>query len=199
MFPTILHAKELTPQWFSLEFKGGAWMPIDATTKTFLGSCCEPTGSVEFGFLYKSKLGVEVGVGYIGAGGASVGSSSGTVSQERFNFTMIPIQNSVTFRIDFEEDQFLVPYVKFGPDYVIFRENLQGKVTKGVKLGLHTAGGLQISLDRIDELSSFMERDLGVNDVYFTMEGRYAWVDGFGGTGVDLSSLTFSGGILFEF
>ena len=43
------------------------------------------------------------------------------------------------------------------------------------------------------------ERAMGVNDVYFTVEGRYAWVNGFGGSGMDLSNLTFSGGFLFEF
>jgi len=112
---------------------------------------------------------------------------------------MIPIENSVAFRADFKEDQFLVPFVKGGLDYVIFRENLQGVVTKGVKVGLHTAGGLQILLDRIDELSDFMERSVGVNDVYFVLEGRYAWVNSFGKKGVDLSNLMFSGGLLFEF
>ena len=196
---SALIAKELTPQWWSLEFKGGAWMPMNGTTKDFLGSCCGPTGAVEFGFLYKSKFGVEVGVGYIGEGGRAVGAASGAVSRDKFDFTMIPIQNSFTFRADFKEDQLLVPYAKFGLDYLIFRENIQGDVTKGVKLGLHAAGGLQILLDKIEDLSTTLESSLGVNDVYFTLEGRYAWVDGFGGSGVDLSNLTFSGGFLFEF
>lgn len=174
-------------------------MPMNGTTKDFLGSCCGPTGAVEFGFLYKSKFGVEVGVGYIGEGGRAVGAASGAVSRDKFDFTMIPIQNSFTFRADFKEDQLLVPYAKFGLDYLIFRENIQGDVTKGVKLGLHAAGGLQILLDKIEDLSTTLESSLGVNDVYFTLEGRYAWVDGFGGSGVDLSNLTFSGGFLFEF
>ncbi len=194
-----LNAKERTPQWWSLEMKGGAWMPLDQTTKNFFGNCCEPTGMVEFGFLYKSKLGVEVGVGYTGAGGKAIGGISGAVSGDGFDFTMIPIQNSVTFRADFKEDQLFVPYVKAGLDYVIFRENVQGDVTSGVKLGLHTTGGVQILLDKIEDLTENLELSMGVNDVYFVVEGRYGWINGFGGTGVDLSNLTFSGGFLFEF
>lgn len=199
MFPRIGEAKELTPQWWSLELKGGIWLPTASTTKNFLGSCCDPSGKMEFGFLYQSKFGFEVGVGYIGSGGRSVGTTSGQVSSDRFDFTMIPLENSLTFRADFMEDQLLVPYVKAGPDYVIFRENSQGSVTKGVKYGLHTAIGLQILMDRIEDLSDTMEQSLGVNDVYLTLESRYGWINNFGGGGVNLSHLMFTGGFLFEF
>ena len=191
-------AAEKTPQWWSLEFKGGVWIPVNRTTRDFLGSF-SPTGMVEFGFLYHSKFGAELGVGYVGAGGFAVGTNSGAVSRDRFDFTMIPIQNSFAFRADFKEDQLLVPYVKAGPDYVIYRENKQGEVTTGVKIGLHGALGLQILLDRIEDLSSFMEDSMKVNDVYFVIEGRYGWINNFGGRGLSLSNLTASGGLLFEF
>ena len=141
-------AAEKTPQWWSLEFKGGVGIPVNRTTR---------------------------------------------------DFTMIPIQNSFAFRADFKEDQLLVPYVKAGPDYVIYRENKQGEVTTGVKIGLHGALGLQILLDRIEDLSSFMEDSMKVNDVYFVIEGRYGWINNFGGRGLSLSNLTASGGLLFEF
>ncbi len=173
-------------------------MPTDRTTRDSLGTL-EPTGMLEFGFLYASKLGVELGVGFIGASGTSIGVGSGLPAADTFNFTMIPISNSVTFRADFVEDQLFVPYVKAGPDYVIFRENNQGTVTSGVKLGLHGTLGVGICLDRIEDLSEFMEESLNVNDVYFTLEGRYAWVNGFGASGADLSNITATGGLLFEF
>jgi len=197
--PSTLGANQLTPQWFSLEFKGGAWVPTNGTTRNFLGTF-SPMGKVEFGFLYKSKFGAEVGVGFIGASGTAVGTTSGAVSGDHFGFMMIPIDNSFVFRADFKEDQLLVPYVKAGPDYVIFRESGAGKVTSGVKFGLHGAIGLQILLDNIDGgLSATMERTMRVNDIYFTVEGRYGWISNFGGHGVDLSGLTMTGGFLFEF
>jgi hypothetical protein len=191
-------AVEKSPQWFSLEFKGGVWIPTDRTTRNSLGTL-EPTGMLEFGFLYASKLGVEVGVGFISANGTSIGVGSGLPAADTFNFTMIPISNSITFRADFIEDQLFVPYIKAGPDYVIFRENNQGTVTSGVKLGLHGTLGVGLCLDRIEDLSDFMENSLHVNDVYFTLEGRYGWINGFGAQGADLSNITATGGLLFEF
>jgi len=198
LLPAALPAVENTPQWFSLEFKAGAWIPTNGTTRGSLGSV-SPTGSVEFGFLYKSKFGAEVGVGVIMEDGTAFGATSGNPSGDKFDLLLIPIHNSFAFRADFKEDQLLVPYVKAGPDYVLFRESLNGRTTSGVKFGLHGAAGLQILLDRIDPLSDLMENGLGVNDVYFTVEGRYAWINNFGGGGLDLSNLTATGGFLFEF
>jgi len=198
LWPLYLSAVEKTPQWFSLEFKGGVWFPTNGTTKGSLGTM-EPTGSIEFGFLYQSKFGAELGVGIALADGTAVGSVSGAPSQDKFSLLLIPIHNSFVFRADFKEDQLFVPYVKAGPDYILFRESLNGSSTSGVKFGLHGAAGLQILLDRIDPLSNLMEDDLGVNDVYFTIEGRYAWVNNFGGNGLDLSGLNATAGFLFEF
>ncbi len=198
LFSFSAQAKEKTSQWSSLEFKGGIWMPMNTTTRNFLGTV-SPMGQMDFGFLYHSRYGVEAGAGYVSAGGNAVGVISGAVSGDTFSFRIIPISNSFTFRADFKEDQLLVPYVKAGPDYVIFRENVGGVVTKGVKYGLHAALGLQILLDGIEDLSETMEEDIGVNDVYFVLEGRYGWINNFSGSGMDLSHVTVSGGFLFEF
>lgn len=198
LLPAVLPAAEKTPQWFSLEFKGGVWFPTNGTTRGALGTF-EPTGSIEFGFLYQSKFGAELGVGIALADGTAVGAVSGNPSGDTFNLLLVPIHNSFVFRADFKEDQLFVPYVKAGPDYILFRESLNGTSTSGVKFGLHGAAGLQILLDRLDPLSNLMENDLGVNDVYFTIEGRYAWVNNFGGNGLDLSGLTTTAGFLFEF
>ncbi len=196
--PGLAFAKEASPQWWTFEFKVGELIPIDDTTDSFLTTCCNERFEMEFGFLYDSKYGFEIGVGFLNEGRRAIGSVSGGASQDRFNFTLIPIQNNITFRADFKENQLFVPYVKFGPDYWIFRENLQGDVTSGVKFGLHGTAGVQILLEFGDE-GTAMELNWGVNDVYLTLEGEYAYVNGFGGTGLDLSGWLISAGILFEF
>jgi len=192
-----IYANDTTTQWWSLELKGGVWKPTDSTTKTFLGF--SPVGQAEFGFLYHHSLGVEVGVGYIGAVGTAIGATSSTASRDQFSFLMIPIENNLTFRAHFKPDQFLVPYIKAGPDFVIFRQSLNGSVVKGMKTGLHGTGGLQIRLDGIEDMSDTFEKTMGINNIYLTLETRYGWINSFGGKGVDLSGLTFSGGFLFEF
>jgi hypothetical protein len=193
-----LTAKEKTPQWWSLELKGGAWIPSGQSLDNFL-SCCHAAGAIEFGLLLDSKWGFEFGSGFSSAGANGVGSISGLASQDRLNFLIIPIQNSFTFRADFKENQMFVPYAKVGPDYVFFRESFQGATTKGVKYGLHGAVGLQYLLEGIDDISHSFESDIGVNDIYLTLEGRYAWVNNFGASGLNLSNWMVSAGFLFEF
>jgi len=69
-----------------------------------------------------------------------------------------------------------------------------------MKYGCHFVGGIQILLDFIDSGSKYsMEHDMGVNDVYLTFEARYNWINNFGGIGMNLSSMVYSFGILFEY
>ncbi len=194
---TPAYAKELSPQWFTLEIKVGEFIPFDAVTKNGLSKCCNERFELEFGFLYDSKYGVELGVGFLSEDRDAVGAIAGGQSQDRFNFTLVPMQLNLTYRADFKEDQLLVPYVKVGPDFVFFRENVKGNVTSGLKYGFHGTAGLQILLEFWGE-GDAME-SMGVNDVYFTIEGEYAWINDFGGVGLDLSGVTVSGGLLFEF
>lgn len=200
LFPSPLWAGgDKSPKHWSLELKGGAWMPLNATTKSFLGSCCSPVGMAEFGFLYKSMLGFELGAGYIGASGQAVGETSGSVSVDKFSFTMIPLEGNVTFRFDFVPDQFLVPYLKAGPDYVIFLQSLEGNSLNGGKWGMHGVAGVQFLLNNLEDVEATINDSSWLNQIYFVMEGRYGWINSFGSTGVNLSGLTFTGGFLFEF
>ncbi len=198
-FPILSYAESKNPRHWTFELQGGAWQPTDPSTKTYLGACCDPLGKISLGYLWKDKFGFEIGLGYIGSGGTAVGATSGLSSNTRFNFSMMPMESSVAFRGRFKDHQLFVPYVKVGPDYVFFRENNQGSVVKGWKSGFHGTIGMGFDLSRIDELSQSSRDDMGVNDVYFVVEGRYGWINGFGGTGVDLSGFTWTGGLLFEF
>lgn len=192
--------KEHTPQWWTTELKGGFWMPLNSTMKDFFKPCCNLMGMVEQGFLYDSKYGAEVGVGFLSLNGDAVGSISGDKSQDRFNLFLLPMLTQFAFRADFKTNQIIVPYAKVGVDYVYFRQSLKGKTINGVKFGLHTTGGIQILLDGIDSgAQARMERDWGINDIYFTLEGRYSWINNFGGGGLDLSSLLFSFGLLLQY
>lgn len=194
-----LPAEETSPRWWTLELKGGIWMPTAKKARDFLGTCCDPTGQMEFGFLYHSKFGIEFGAGYVGASGKAVSATSGAFSQDTFSLMLIPLENNLSFRANFVKNQLFVPYVKAGPDYVIFRENSQGKITSGIKTGLHAAAGVEILMNSLETVSGSLEDASTIKDIYFIVEGRYAWVNGFGGSGVDLSNLMFTGGFLFEF
>jgi hypothetical protein len=199
--PTISHAEEATPQWWSTELQGGFWMPTNSTMKRFFDPCCNLIGRIEQGFLYDSKYGVGLGIGFLSLNGDAVSvTTPSLVSQDTFNLFIMPMDTSFVFRADFVEDQIVVPYVKGGVDYVFFRQSLKGSVIKGVKYGMHGIAGIQILLDGIDSSTKLsMEEDYGINDMYFTLEARYNWINDFGGGGLNLSSWIFSFGLLFEY
>lgn len=198
VLPPAVSATELSPQWFSWEFKVGNWFYTDGTTDEFMSKCCNILIQTDFGLLIDSKYGIEFGAGFLTADRNAIGAVTGGESSDRFNLTLVPMQLNGTFRADFKENQVVVPYVKVGPDFVYFRQNLQGDVTDGVKYGLHATLGLMITMEFWDE-GAAMEKDWGVNDVYFVLEGEYAWINDFGRGGLDLSGVIASAGILFEF
>lgn len=187
-------------KWWSTEVKGGFWIPQGSTTKTFFDTCCNMTASVVQGFLYDSKYGAELGAGYMSQNGTAVGLTTKTQAQDRFNLFLIPMETNFAFRADFTPNQIIVPYVKAGVNYVYFRQSLRGKTINGFKTGLQATGGVQILLDFLDPASELdVEEDFGINDIYFTLEGRYNWVNNFGGKGLNLSSIVCSFGLLFEY
>ena len=186
------------PQWWSSEFKVGFWMPQNNVTKKFFNKCCNLVYMVNGGFLYDGKYGIEGGVGFMYENGWALGESTGERSGDRFNFIMVPMETTAVWRMDYSENQIVVPYVKAGVDYVYYRENVKGETTQGLKTGLHGAGGLQFSLDFFDSDAS-LENDYGVNNIYFVIEARYNWINSFGKKGLNLSSTIYSAGILVEF
>lgn len=200
LLPFNAQAEEASPQWMTTELKGGFWIPASAELKRFFDPFVHMFGMLEQGFLYQSKLGVELGIGFLSENGNAISATTGERSSDKFNLFLLPLETNITFRADFLEDQLLVPYVKFGGDYVFFRQNLKGTVVKDWKFGIHGVLGLQILLDMLDrDTKSTMERDWGVNDVYFTIEGRYNYINNFGGGGLNLSSYMVCFGLLFEY
>lgn len=184
-------------KWWSTEFKLGFWMPTNSTTKTFFNNCCNIQFGVNGGLLYKGRYGAEMGVGIMDKNSSAVGGTNGAVSGDTFNLFLLPMETNAVWRFDYLKDQIVVPYIKGGVDYVFYRENFMGDVTKGLKTGLHANGGLQFLLKHFDEDRGMEE--YGISDFYVVIDARYGWVNSFGKTGLDLSGATYSAGLLFEF
>lgn len=191
--------QELSPQNFTSELKGGFWLPQQTTVKNYLGEWDNPLIKFECGVLWRSKLGFEMGVGALRDKGLALGATSGTASQDSYSFYLVPLQNNVSLRADFQENQILVPYVKLGTDYVYYRDSLRGSTTQGIKYGFHGTVGLQILMEWFEDSAHALEEE-GLNDIYLTLEGQYALIDNFTkGSGLDLSGWSTTAGLLFEF
>lgn len=111
--------------------------------------------------------------------------------------TMWPLMVDGTLRLQLLDEQFVVPYVRGGLDYVIWDErwdNASGGKDKvhGAKSGNHYGGGVQILLDPLSPArASLLEAQSGINDTYFVIEWRKQNVEK--AVGGDETGMTFSG------
>ncbi len=151
------------------------------------------------GALY-NILGLSVGAGLMREKGFLLGVDGSTSTQEDM-LSVIPLQASCFLRLDFLEDQVLVPFGNVGVDYWIWQEKwtnggLEEQMSGG-KMGYHYAIGGQILLDRFDEASaSLMEVKRGVEDTYLSVEYR---VQEFNGEGLSFNSDSVTFGIRFQY
>lgn len=180
---------------FTLELKSALWIPTNSDVKQFFGACCNPVGEIEFGYIHKNRYNATVTAGFAYFTGNAV-SSSGLASGDDFTLMTFPIRVDFIYRFDYVSNQIVVPYLRAGFDSVIFRESTEGDSLSGNKFGLHGGAGFSVLLDNLDSTSLEQE---GVNDVYLTFEGRYAHINSFKSTGLDLSGFYPYVGILFQF
>lgn len=192
-------AQEKSPQSWTAEPKISLWIPTDSGAKTFFSPCCNLGGEFEFGYLLKDRYNFTVTVGFAYHTGSAVGVTSGSASADTYSLMMFPVRLDFIYRFDLKSEQLFLPYLRSGLDTVIFRETSGGSSLNSYKFGLHAGAGVGILLDRIENLSSDMENDMGINDVYLVLEGRYAFINSFKSTGLDLSGFYPYLGVLFEF
>jgi hypothetical protein len=203
LVPKMSHAQWVerrpSPQWWSFEVKTGFWMPQASTTKLFFDACCNIETRLQGGLLIHGRYGIEQGVGFMIKGGDAIGEETGEKSFDRFSLLLIPMETNFVWRMDYWGSKYVIPYIKTGIDYVYFRENTKGDVTNGVKFGVHGVGGLQVPLSQFSDDVAAMDADYGINEMSFTFEAQYQWLNNFGGKGLDLTGWLFSIGLLFTF
>lgn len=197
--PSTAHAEERTPQNWTLEVKAHMWIPTDSAVKNFVGTCCNFGGEIEFGWLYRNRYNFTMTTGIGVITGNAVGVSSGAASGDKYTLLMFPVRFDFIYRFDFKSEQLFLPYVRVGGDAVIFKETAGGTSTSNIKFGFHGGAGLGILLDKAEGMGSQLEDEIGINDVYLIIEGRYAMINSFKSTGLDLSGFYPYLGVLFEF
>ena len=150
----------------------------------------DPIG-IRFGGFPLKNLEIAFGVGYVQEKGYGVG-SGGIPSGEEVRFTIVPVQLELCYRLDFLEEQLLVPSVGVGWDWWYFKEDNEfADDVEGDKTGWHGVIGLGILLDRIDPSSRFyLQNEWGIENVFLEITYRYGEFekeDGFNFSGVGYS------------
>ena len=154
---------------------------------------------LDTGVSYKNILELSVGAGFIQEMGWLL-SEDGSVSDEHDMLTVLPLNASTTLRLDFFEEQLLVPYASAGLDYWVWRENWMSpgadgdsaaEEISGAKIGSHWSVGGQLLLDSFDPSgASRTALKTGIQDSYFQIEYRSQTIGDSDGLSFDSSSWT---------
>ena len=206
ILPALAQGAEVRPDrpHWSLELKGGVFLPDTANWSTFYGS----SYSGEYGgaLAYKVLRQVEVGVAgsYFSASGTGQLPLHGTQAQGgEVTFERAPLDVFVLARGVFNEDQLLVPYVAGGYTRLFYREEVKGQgTTKGSVNGYHARGGVEVLLDGLEPSASrSLYQDYGIHHTYLFLEGKYlhAQADTLPSGSVNIGGTSCLGGFLFEF
>ncbi len=137
---------------------------------------------MEFGPQIGRILEFDVGVGFFQELAFRV-DLQGNQSADRTMLTWWPFLLSGTGRLHIVDEQLIVPYARYGMDYIIYSEltdNGAGGKDKlqGAKLGHHYGFGVNILLDAINHRrASLLEAQTGINDSYLVVEFRRQNVD----------------------
>jgi hypothetical protein len=201
LFPSAVMAEDTIlgqPHW-SLEIKGGRFTPALENWSQFYGKRSMPEFAATLAYKIVRQVDVGVGAGSIRGKGQSFavqhGMAVGNVAYELY-----PVNVFVLMRGIVTEDQWLVPYVGGGWTRMYYREKVEDQNdVRGHVDGYHARGGLQLSLDSIDQgTSNRMFLDYGVYHTYLFVEAEYSRAI-VRSVSTNLGGTAYLGGLLFEF
>ncbi len=190
-----------SPQWWEFELRTGFWMPSNRVFKQAFTKCCNLITKVQGGLLIDKRYGVGISAGFLNKSGQATltDATTGAQSDERIRLFMLPMELNFTWRADYFTWRYLIPYLRPGFDWVYYKQGLGDQKSSGVKFGMHGAGGLMLNMAEMAGTRRDLDGDLGINDLFLTLEAAYQWIDSFGSQGLDASGYLFSVGLLFEF
>ena len=112
------------------------------------------------------RLGVELNLGiYANVHGRAI-ASSGEVSQnETTSFFAFPVTVSLTYRLQFWNDQILFPFVKVGGGAFLFYEK-DTSPNHGYSFTGYAGGGVGLNLSRLAQGSFDLSSEYGINNFF---------------------------------
>lgn len=196
--PAVTYGNERNGLSFGLSY--GQLEPASDEWKEIYDDDRISTYRVSLGYRFHPTVSVEIGGGYQtkdGKGKTVTGKETGV----KTTFQAAPVDITLLYRMNYFDDQIIVPYIGGGVSYNYYWEKVKdGKELKGGMRGHHATGGLQLLLDNIDTRSAFdLEEDYGIENTYLTIGATHSVIDDFGKEDVDLGGWNYNMGLLFEF
>lgn len=186
------------PHW-SLEVKGGSFTPSLADWSFYYGKKDMTEFAASLAYKLLPQLDFGAGAGWIEGKGRAYQTFHQTLTGD-VNYDLYPVEVFVVVRGAVTEDQWVIPYIGGGWTRMYYRQQAPGQETvHGSADGYHVRGGLQFSLDILDQSASrSMYRDYGVYNTYFFIETEYTHAV-VPSVSTDLGGKAWLAGLLFEF
>ncbi|MBT3217774.1 MAG: hypothetical protein HN348_01675 [Proteobacteria bacterium] len=191
-----------TKSWGDFEIRYGGITLKDDNINTVYGETGNQILQMEFGPQIFRLVELDVGLGFFQELAFTV-DEAGAASSERTMMTWYPITADATLRLHFWDEQPIVPFARYGLDYVFWNEkwdNGSGGKDKifGAKWGTHFAFGGNLLLDIFARgRASLLEAQTGINDTFITVEWRRQKIDN--DTGFVFSGDSITVGLKLDF
>lgn len=174
--------KDLTKQNGDFELRYGGISIADPNIRDIYRDSQSNILQIEAGPQFVRFFEIDAGMGFFQELAFKV-DSEGNQSGERTMLTWWPaLSLDGTARLHLLDEQFVVPYVRGGFDWVVWSEKwdvgTSKDVIRGSKFGMHYGLGGSLLLDLFDKRrASLLEAQTGINDTYLTFEWRKQAVD----------------------
>jgi hypothetical protein len=173
---------EESPKWFSTGMSFGmVWLNDDQLVPTY-GTKARFVPKLSFGFVPWSRyVHVEISstVGFQQFFGTQVfvDDQDEEATGSSMMMTIVPVTVDLTVGLDLLHEQPIVPYGGIGLAMAFWRENETGggPANVGDRYGFNVIFGLELLMDAVDKSrAQALDVSIGINDSYFTIEGRWA-------------------------
>lgn len=131
--------------------------------------------------------------------------SAGDASDEHDMLTLFPIEGGLLVRLDFFNEQWIVPTGGIGANFWLWRENWYVPDAStdddraGSKLGWHWSAGGMLRLDAFDrKAASELAAQTGIDDTFVVAEYRRNYMPT-GASELHMSGWEVTGGLRFDF
>lgn len=188
------------PHW-SLGLKAGYLIPKLSNYEQRFDDPGALLLGLDAGFKPSPRLQLGLEAGYFSDEGRAATVSGVPVSSVKQDLVLLPFQAYLVYRLLFDPDQWLVPYLGGGYSHFTFLQDVEGGGRdSGGQEGFHVRAGVQFLLDALDPRSARESyEDWGLINTYLSLEAQYAKVDDFGNASMDLGGWIYWGGLVFEF
>jgi hypothetical protein len=186
------------PRW-SLEVKGGMFKPALENWSQNFGDSGMREFAAAFGYKFLQQVELGAGAGLMKSKGQVFNQFHGAPAGD-VTYELYPVNIFVMLRGVAVDGQWVVPYVGGGWTRMYYREIFQdGETARGFADGYHVRGGLQISLDGLDQAAANrMFIDYHVYHTFFIIEVESRRVIE-RSTSINLGGKAYHAGLLFEF